>query len=291
MRSPLFYTAPMRFSMNTYIPKDSCVHACDARVKIVLLLAYSITLFFVETWAGLGLCAALFAAALAASRIAPARVFGLAAPVYVLVAFAILVNSFTFDVSVAAQPVGLGAVSAGVLANAAPVSLAGNFAFVPAGFARGCFYAVRILLLVFASFIVCFSTTSTAMTSALASFLAPLRRVRVPVDDIATVLSVALRFIPLTAEELMRVRDAQWARGARFDEGGLWQRLRAWQTVFIPVLVALFRRADRLAQAMESRCYGNNVPHTTLHTSRISSACAFALAGGIAVCVALGFFL
>lgn len=284
----------MRINVSSYIPGTSPVHACDARVKIVLLAAYSVTLFLVRTWTGLGLCALAFVAAALASRIPLRRFFGLLVPVYVIVAFTVLFNGFAFDVGAAAPapPSALGDVSAGVLAAWPPVPLVGSFGFVPAGFARGCFFAVRIILLVVASLVVTYTTTSTDMTNALAGFLRPLKRLRVPADDIAMVFSLALRFIPVTAEEFGRVHDAQWARGASFAEGTLWKRLRAWQTVLIPLFVGLFRRADVLAVAMDARCYGApDVARTSLAPRRFTARSVGVLVGGLAACAALGVWL
>ncbi|MEG0665769.1 energy-coupling factor transporter transmembrane component T family protein [Gordonibacter sp.] len=281
--------ACMRIDVSSYIPGSSFVHTCDARVKIVLLAAFSATLFFVDTWVGLGLCAAVFAAVVVASGIRISRFFGMLVPVYVIAAFAVLFNGFSFDVSQVSGPVSsLGDVSAGVFAAWVPVPLVGSFGFVPAGFARGCFFAARIVLLVVGSLVVTYTTTSTQLTDALASFLRPLRRLRVPVDDIAMVFSLALRFIPVTAEEFGRVHDAQWARGAAFSEGGLWRRLRAWQTVLIPLFVGLFRRADVLAVAMDARCYGmSDDKRTSLARTRFSAKSAVAMVVGLVICIVL----
>lgn len=150
----------------------------------------------------------------------------------------------------------------------------------------GLFYAVRILLILFASFVVTFTTTATQLTNAFASLLAPLRVVRVPVDDIAMMLSIALRFIPLTADELTRVRNAQLLRGASFENGSLWQRISAWQTVFVPLIVGLFRRADALAEAMEARCYGAG-RRSCLHEARFAPSQALVLVCGVAVCMVI----
>ncbi len=285
----------MRINVSSYISGSSPLHGCDARVKIVLLVAYSITLFLVRTWPGLALCAALFAGVAAASRIPLRRFFALLVPVYVIVGFTVLFNAFSFDVAQAATagaPAGLGDVSAGILASWQPVALIGSFGFVPAGFARGCFFAFRIILLVVASLVVTYTTTSTDLTAALGDFLRPLRRLHVPVDDIAMVFSLALRFIPVTAEEFGRVHDAQQARGAGFDEGSLWQRLRAWQTVLIPLFVGLFRRADALAIAMDARCYGaSGVERTSLDDRRFAPRSAAVMAAGITACALLAWLL
>ena len=106
----------MRINVSSYIPGTSAVHACDARVKIVLLAAYSVTLFLVRSWMGLGLCALLFVTVATVSRIPARRFFGLLVPVYVIVAFTVLFNGFSLDVGRAASaaPPALGDVSAGV---------------------------------------------------------------------------------------------------------------------------------------------------------------------------------
>ena len=280
----------MRIEISTYIAGSSPVHSCDARVKIVLLIAYSITLFLISSWWALGVCAAAFVALLGVSRIGPGRIFALSAPLLVIAGLAIVFNAFSFDAQAASQAAvgGMGAVSAGVFEGAPPLILAGAFGFVPAGFVRGCFYALRIVLLVVASLLVSFTTTSTQLTEAFASYLRPLRRLRVPVDDVASVLSIALRFIPLVAEEIGRIHDAQWSRGAKFGEGGIASRLRAWSTVLVPLFVGMFRRADDLAVAMDARCYGMpGVPRTSLARKPLAVCDVAKLLVGLVGCVAL----
>lgn len=285
----------MKITVNTYIPGESPIHRCDARVKIILLVAYTVTLFLVDTWKGLLLCTVAFVAVLVASRIPARRIFGLLTPLYVIAGIVIVVNGFVFDAG-GAPPVdvasGLGDVSPGALAAMPPFPLMGSLWFVPSGFARGCFYAVRIVLLVAASLVVSYTTTSTKLTDAFGDFLRPLRVLRVPSDDVAMVFSLALRFIPVTAEELIRIHDAQWARGAAFSEGSLWKRLRAWQTVLIPLFVGLFRRADVLAVAMDARCYGApGVTRTSLAERGLTGQSAIVLSTGVASLVLVAVFL
>ena len=129
------------------------------------------------------------------------------------------------------------------------------------------FVAMYVLLLIFsekrwmialvaASFIVCLTTTSTELLSAFARLIRPLRRLRVPVDDIALTLSLAIRFIPVIAEEFNQVRTAQIARGATARGVTFSRKLKIWGAAFSAVFVGLFRRADALAIAMDARCYG-----------------------------------
>jgi energy-coupling factor transport system permease protein len=123
------------------------------------------------------------------------------------------------------------------------------------GLVRGLFFSARILLLVLGTSLVTLTTSPVALTDALSQLMRPLAVVRFPVDDAAMMMSIALRFMPTTAEEAERIVVAQTARGARFSEGGLLARARAWLPVLVPLFVRLFRRADDLAVAMEARCY------------------------------------
>lgn len=278
----------MQITATTYIAGTSPVHRLDARVKIALLVAYSMMLFAVDTWTGMGTSTLLFATCLAVSGVPASRVFALAVPAYVLAAFSVVFNMFAF-----ASPDALASASASVAAGdvlAGIYPLIGGFSLSIQGLLSGLFFAARIVLLVLASFIVCLTSTSTELTDALRSFLSPLAKLGFPADDVAMVLSIALRFIPVTAEELGHVRDAQWSRGAKFDEGSLWRRMRAWQAVFVPLFVRLFRRADALAQAMESRCYGIG-PRTSLNDRRLSASAAVTLVAGCALCAAVGVLL
>lgn len=256
----------MRFSISTYIPGSSPLHRLDARVKVLLLLAYSVTLFLVTTWWGLLASFALLAAAWAVSGVPLRRVLGCGATAYALIGAIVALNA-----------------------------LRGW-----EGALHGCFLASRILLLLWASYLVCFTSTSTDLSDALASLLGPLRRIGVPVDDVALTLSLALRFIPETSAEVDRVKRAQLSRCAPLGEGHPFRRMVAWGAVLAPVMAALFRRADRLALALDARCYGLQLPEasrgrsqrrTSLASRRWSASGAIVLALGCALCAALAWWL
>lgn len=216
----------MQINFDTYIPRDSVVHEADARLKIAVLFVYSVALLAVPAWWGVLLLAVVFVAALAASRLPVERILGpVMIPAYLLAAISLTCNLLP---------------SAG-------------------GLLAGALAAARIVLLVAASLIVSYSTTPVQVMDALKWFLGPLGRIGVPVNDVSMALSLSLRFIPVTADEFCAVYNAQAARGASFARGGLWARLKAWASIFVSLFVRLFRRADNLAAAMESRCYG--APH------------------------------
>ncbi|MBU4555480.1 MAG: energy-coupling factor transporter transmembrane protein EcfT, partial [Actinobacteria bacterium] len=133
--------------------------------------------------------------------------------------------------------------------------------------ATGVFFALRIVLLVMGTSLVTLTTSPVQLTDGLERVLSPLERFRVPVGELAMMLTIALRFIPTTAEEAEKIIVAQTARGARFDKGGIIKRARAYVPVLVPLFVSLFRRADELATAMETRCYRGGTGRTRLHLS------------------------
>ena len=247
----------------TYYPRESLVHWVDPRVKLVLLIAYTVALFVVATWRGMAVLVALLVVTLAVSRLPIGALLRNLIPLYALMVFALVCNALSF-VPDAATAYGFGGVSAGVFEDAAPIALVGGLWFMPAGLVRALFFCVRIFAMVLASLVVAYSTQATRLTAAFAWFIRPLERVRVPVDDIALTLTLALRFIPLAFEELQLVKLAQMARGAEFGVGGLVARVSAWGPVMIPWLVSLYRRAIRIATAMDVRAYGLGESRTTL---------------------------
>ncbi|WP_207956181.1 energy-coupling factor transporter transmembrane component T [Rubrobacter marinus] len=113
----------------------------------------------------------------------------------------------------------------------------------------------RILLLVGAAGLLTATTSPLALSDGVEDLLSPLKKLRLPVHEVAMMMSIALRFVPTLAEEADRIRKAQAARGADFSEGGLWRRARAMLPVLVPLTIGAFRRADELAEAMESRGY------------------------------------
>ena len=214
----------MNFQAMTYVAGDTPVHRCDARVKIVALFVYSLAIFWVSTWWGMLAFAALALAAMLVAKIPARNLVVPLVPIFVLAAFAV------------------------VFACAADPGWEGLL--------RGLFVALRMIVLVAASFVVCLTTTSTQLVKAFAQLISPLRALRVPVDDIAFTLSLAIRFIPVIAEEFALVRRAQKTRGASMEGLPFRRRLRIWGAAFSAVFVGLFRRADAVATAMDSRCYG-----------------------------------
>ena len=216
----------------------------DTRVALVLVLWYSISLFLIESWIGMAVAcvmAIFFIWTLAADT---HRIAVSLVPLYFILALTVV-------------------------------------AHVPTGIGEGIFYALRIYLLAIVTLGVAFGFDDTQLVRAMTSLLSPLRMLHVPVDDIATMFSIALRFIPASMDEMKKVYTAQKSRAVAFDEGTIAQRVSKWGNVFIPVIVGLFRRAENLAEAMEARCYTGK-KRTCLHVDELTASDWLYLVSGIA---------
>jgi energy-coupling factor transport system permease protein len=125
--------------------------------------------------------------------------------------------------------------------------------------------AARLVLLVVGSSVLTFTTAPLKLTVGIEYILNPLKKVGVPAHEIAMMMSIALRFIPTLADELDKIKKAQMSRGADFENGGLIQKANALVPLLVPLFVSAFKRADELAEAMDSRCYRGDINRTRLH--------------------------
>lgn len=209
----------------------------DARVKVTLLLVATAVLFAARAPWTLAVWAMLCLLVLRASGIGGKAVARALKPVALLFAFIVCANLVSCD-------------------GSADVAIAGGVGISTVGAARAATAVARIIMLVCLALSVAASTTPTKLAHACTSLMGPLGHIGVPIEDVGLVLSMALRFIPVVSEEAGRIRLAQRSRGVNFDEGSVLRRVRAWAAVLTPLVVGLFRRADRVAESMDARCYG-----------------------------------
>jgi energy-coupling factor transport system permease protein len=135
-------------------------------------------------------------------------------------------------------------------------------------------------MLVTGTFMLTYTTSPMALTDGIESLLNPLKKIKVPVHELAMMMSIALRFIPTLIEETDKIMSAQKARGADFDTGNILQRAKALVPVLVPLFISAFRRADELATAMESRCYRGGEGRTKLKPLRCKKRDGLALFTG-----------
>lgn len=256
-----------------YVPVSSAVHSLDAKTKMGLVAAFTGGVFLAGGFAGLAAMALFVAAALALARV-PLRIAlrgvkGLS----VLLAFTLLAHALRW--------------------NPATVSLLrlGPLAVDAQGLLEGVFFVFRVILLVVGTSLLTLTTTPVELTDGLERVMRPLERAGFPAGEVAMMLTIALRFIPTTAQEAEKIIVAQTARGARFDEGGLVRRARSFIPVMVPLFVNLFRRAEDLALAMESRCYRGGPGRTRLNPSAMQGRDWLVLALASAALLATGWAL
>ena len=246
---------------------DSALARVDARVNVLLLLAYTAVLFWDPHPAVVAASFALLALCIRAAGLRARAVAATAKPVAVILAFTLCANLVSCD-------------------GTAPVRVLGAVGVDLARGARGLMAVMRIVLLIGFSLTVSASTTPVELGDAVVRLMRPLGRVGVPVPQIGSMLSIALRFIPVVADEFQRIQRAQRARGVRFDEGPLRVRIGRWAAVLTPLIVALFRRADRLADSMAARCYADG-SRCQVPSRSLGPRDRVVLGMGIALCVAL----
>lgn len=248
----------MRATITQYYPADSPLHRADPRAKFVAVTALAVALFTRDSFAALGVYAAAAAIAFCLSRVPLRWVWRAMKPVLWLI-------GLTFFAQV-------------LFAPGDPFFTFGPFELSEQGLRLAAFLSVRLIVLILIGSVLTLTTPPVALTDALAWLGRPLRRLRIPSDELALMVTIALRFIPTLLVELDTIMRAQRARGADFSSGGLVRRARALVPVLVPLFVVSFRRADDLALAMEARCYTPGAVRTRLHPLRARPADAALLA-------------
>lgn len=261
----------MRAAIAQYYPGGSVIHRLDPRAKFVAVSALAVALFVRDSFLTLALYATASMLAYLLSGV-PALWFWRAfRPLLWLV-------GLTFVVQVLFAPPDEAFWSFG------PIHLSWQ------GIQTAAYLTLRLVVLVLAGSVLTLTTPPIALTDGLAWLGRPLRRLRVPTDELALMVTIALRFIPTLLMELETIMRAQRARGADFGSGGLRARAKALVPVLVPLFVLSFRRADELALAMEARCYRPGVVRTRLYPLHARPADAVLLALTAAV-IAAGLLL
>ena len=222
-----------------YYPAKSFVHNMDPRAKLLLVIAYIVSIFIANNFFGLILVTLALVFFILLSRVPFGRVLRSIKMILFLIIFTAILNLLFYA----------GGEDNIVLAEWWIITISWQ------SIINTIFLAMRLLLLVLGTSVLTLTTTPVALTDGIESLLKPLKYIKVPVHELALVMSIALRFIPTLMEETNRIVAAQKARGANFETGGLIRRAKAMIPVLIPLLVSAFRRAEDLGDAMDARCY------------------------------------
>lgn len=232
-------------TIGQYIKGDSILHRLDPRTKIFGMLAIMVALFFVNNWIGLVYAAVVVFAVLFASQVPLKFYIRGVKPLRWILLFTAAIQIFLTPGEIIWQW--------GILHITAE------------GVRLAIFMCVRLVLLVMTTSVLTLTTTPIVLTDAVENLLSPFKRIGVPAHELAMMMTIALRFIPLLADETEKIMAAQKARGAAFDEGGLMDRARALLPILVPLFLSAINRASELAMAMEARCYHGGEGRTRLH--------------------------
>lgn len=265
-------------SMGQYYPTKSPVHKMDARAKLVFVILYIVMLFLVpsldnylggggrlgeymvKSGLSFGVVTLFLLVAIIFSKVPLMKVLkSVKAVVYLVIITAVIMLLFY---SGKANHV---YATWGIIT----ISLEGIVSAIV--------MAVRLFLLVMGPALLSLTTTPVELTDGIESLLSPLKLIKIPVHDIAIIMSIALRLIPTMIEETDKITNAQKARLAEFDDGNVFKKAKAMIPVLVPLLTSSFRRADELAYAMDSRCYGGAKNRTRMRVMRLSYRDAIAL--------------
>jgi len=231
-------------ALGQFIPGDSLLHRLDPRTKVMVVLAAAASILASADWQGLALATGFTFTALALSGM-PAKIFlrGLRS-LWVLLAIAFLIQTlFT---------------PGDVLAALGPLKISRE------GLAGGSIIFLRLALLILIASLLTLTTPPIKLTAGLESMLLPLKRLGVPAHELALMMTIALRFIPILLQEAEMVLKAQRARGAGFSAGNPAKWAAGLLPLFVPLFAGALRRADDMAVAMEARCYRGGANRTRM---------------------------
>ena len=222
-------------TIGQYYPADSLLHKLDPRVKLVGTFVFLISLFAGKGLVAYGIATVCLAIVIKMSKVPFQMILKSLKAIIIILFLTVSFNLF--------------------LTSGEVIFQLGFLKVTKEGLSVAFFMALRLIYLVVGASLMTLITTPNDLTDGLESIMGPLRKIKVPVHEIAMMMSIALRFIPILMEETDRIMKAQKARGADFETGSLIKKAKAMIPILVPLFISAFRRANDLAMAMEARCY------------------------------------
>ncbi len=226
-----------------YYPAKSVIHRLDPRTKLLALIAFIVLIFVSDNFYSLFACGLVIIISIAAARVPFGRILRSVKGIIFILLFTAILNLFFYKGKNLLWGWGI-------------------ITIYREGIIFTVFLMFRLFFLVMASSVLTLTTTPVELTDGIESLLKPLKYIRFPVHELALIMSIALRFIPTLIDETNRIISAQKARGADFESGNIFKRIKAIVPILIPLLISAFRRADELGDAMDARCYSGSKNRT-----------------------------
>ena len=238
-------------TIGQYYPVDSKIHSLDPRVKLFAILMYIVTLFSFDSIFGMAVIVIGLVVVIRLSKVPFSfMVKGLRGIIMILVIAGFFNLFFT---------------------PGKPLVTLWRLTITDVGLKNAFIMLFRMVLLIIGSSMLTLTTTPNQLTDGLEKSLGFLSKIKFPVHEVAMMMSIALRFIPILIEETDKIMKAQMARGADFESGGLIKKAKAMVPLLVPLFVSAFRRANDLALAMEARCYNGGEGRTRMKPLKYGS--------------------
>ena len=237
-------------TIGQHYPVESPVHELDPRVKIIMTLAFLVSLFLVESFSTYLLVILFLAAAITISKVPIKFVIKGLRPILMIIIITFFINLLMTPGKIIFQ--------------------AGFIKVTEEGLRQAGFMAIRLTLLIMGTSLLTLTTSPIILTDGIESLLNPFKRFGLPAHELAMMMTIALRFIPTLMEETEKIMKAQKSRGADFESGNIMSRAKNLVPLLVPLFISAFRRADELAMAMEARCYRGGENRTRMRQLKIS---------------------
>ncbi len=254
--------------VGSYYPGNTLAHRLDPRVKIILVFLFVFALFAIKNFVGFALVFFLLLGIIFFSGLPINWILRTLKPLRYILIFAFLMHALFTS-------------SGRILFSL------GSFTIVDQGLINGAITSFRLVLLVLGTSLITLTTTPIELTDGLEYLLNPLKVVKIPVHQLAMMMTLALRFIPILLMETERIMKAQMARGADYESGNVIRRAKNLVPLLIPLFVSVLRRAEELALAMDSRCYKGGENRTRMRGLKMNIVDIVTLSFSLAVLVGL----
>ncbi|MFJ5752111.1 energy-coupling factor transporter transmembrane component T family protein [Peribacillus frigoritolerans] len=219
-----------------YVPANSLMHKMDPRAKLLLVFLFVCVVFLANNVVSYGLLAVFTILMISLSKIPIRYLYNGLKPIFFLIVFTFLLHIlFTKEGELLFEY--------------------GWFEIYEGGLIQGFFISIRFTLLILVTSLLTLTTSPISITDGMEELLGPLKKWKMPVHELALMMSIALRFIPTLMEETEKIMKAQTARGVDFSSGPIKDRVKSIVPLLVPLFVSSFKRAEELATAMESRGY------------------------------------
>lgn len=219
-----------------FIPGDSLIHQMDPRAKISFVFVFIAIVFIANDAVTYGILLGFTLLVVFLSKIRLYFLINGLKPVFILLIFTFLLHIFFTREGELLVDIGF-------------------IKIYEEGLRQGIFISIRFLVLVFITSILTLTTSPISITDGIEVLLGPFKRVKLPVHELALMMSISLRFIPTLMDETGKILKAQMARGSDIGSGPVRERIKAVVPLLIPLFVSAFKRAEDLATAMEVRGY------------------------------------